>query len=119
MVHERETQKGHDNGHSGGRLLLRVLVDYDRCLLRRLHDTARVLVERLLRLQPVVLILANISLMTHSKFRRLIGYYGLVVAMINLLFVVFSNTPLLEWFTVFTALFYVALLSYNTLNPPS
>ncbi len=67
----------------------------------------------------IVLILANISLMTHSKFRRPIGYYGLVVALINLLFVVFSNTPLLEWFTVFTALFYVALLSHNTLNPPS
>jgi hypothetical protein len=45
---------------------------------------------------------------------KLIGYYGLVVAAINLLFVAFSNTPLLEWFTVFTALGYVALLSYNT-----
>jgi len=67
----------------------------------------------------IVLILANISLMTHSKFRRPIGYYGLIVALINVLFVVFSNTPLLEWFTVFTALIYVALLSYNTLNPQS
>jgi hypothetical protein len=57
---------------------------------------------------------ANASLMTHRKFMKLIGYYGLVVAAINLLFVAFSNTPLLEWFTVFTALGYVALLSYNT-----
>jgi hypothetical membrane protein len=62
----------------------------------------------------IVLILANASLMTHRKFMKLIGYYGLVVAAINLLFVAFSNTPLLEWFTVFTALGYVALLSYNT-----
>lgn len=62
----------------------------------------------------VVLILANISLMTHSKFRRPIGYYGLIVALINLLFLVSSDTPLLEWFTVFTALGYVALLSHNT-----
>ena len=64
----------------------------------------------------IVLILANAALMTHSKFIRPIGYYGLVVAVINLLFVAFSNTPILEWFTVFTALGYVAFLSYNTLK---
>ena len=67
-------------------------------------------------LNLIVLILANISLMTHPKFLRAICYYGLIVALINTLFVVFSNTPVLEWFTVFTALGYVALLSYNTLK---
>ena len=61
-----------------------------------------------------VLILANVSLITHRKFIRPVGYYGLVVAMINLLFVGLTYTSLLEWFTVFTALGYVALLSYNT-----
>ncbi len=66
----------------------------------------------------VVLILANVSLMIHPKFIRPIGYYGLVVAVINLLFVVFYNTPILEWFTVFTALGYVALLAYNTFRLP-
>lgn len=66
----------------------------------------------------VVLVLANISLITHPNFRRPIAYYGLIVALINLLFVGFSNTPLLEWFTVFTALGYAALLSYNTLRLP-
>jgi hypothetical protein len=55
--------------------------------------------------------------MTHPKFLRPIAYYGFIVALINLLFVVASNTPVLEWFTVFTALGYVALLSYNTLRP--
>lgn len=65
----------------------------------------------------IVLILANVSLMTHPRFRRPIGYYGIIVALINLLFVVASNTPLLEWFTVFTALGYAGLLSYNTLRP--
>jgi hypothetical membrane protein len=64
----------------------------------------------------IFLILANASLMTHPKFIRPIGYYGLVVALINLVFVAFSNTPILEWFTVFTALGYVAFLSYNTLK---
>lgn len=67
----------------------------------------------------VVLIFANLSLMTHSKFRRSIGYYGLVAAFINLLLVALSDTPLLEWFTVFTALGYVAFLSYNTLKMPA
>jgi hypothetical membrane protein len=65
----------------------------------------------------IVLILANVSLMTHPKFLRPIAYYGFIVALINLLFVVASNAPVLEWFTVFTALGYVALLSYNTLRP--
>ena len=64
----------------------------------------------------LVLILANVSLMTHPKFIKPIGYYGLVVAAVNLLFVVLTSTPLLEWFTVFTALAYAGLLAYNTLR---
>ena len=66
----------------------------------------------------LVLILANSSLITHRKFIKPIGYYGLIVAVINLLFVVFSYTPSLEWFTVFTALGYVTLLSFNTFKMP-
>lgn len=62
----------------------------------------------------LVLILANFALITHRKFIRAIGYYGFVVAVINLLFVGLSYTSILEWFTVFTALGYVAFLSYNT-----
>jgi len=65
----------------------------------------------------LVLIMANLSLMTHPKFIRPIGYYGLAVAVVNLLFVVLTSTPLLEWFTVFTALIYAGLLAYNTLRP--
>ena len=64
----------------------------------------------------LVLILANICLMTHPKFIRPIGYYGLAVAVVNLLFVVLTTTPLLEWFTVFTALLYAGLIAYNTLK---
>jgi hypothetical membrane protein len=62
----------------------------------------------------MVLVLSSVSLLTHPKFMRLIGYYGLVVALINLVFVGFSYTSILEWFTVFTALGYVAFFSYNT-----
>jgi hypothetical membrane protein len=64
----------------------------------------------------VVLILANLSLMTRPKFIRAIGCYGLAVAVVNLLSVVLATTPLLEWFTVFTALAYAGLLAYNTLK---
>jgi hypothetical membrane protein len=67
----------------------------------------------------LVLILANVSLMTHRKFIRPIGYYGLIVAVINLLFVGLAYTSILEWFTVFTALGYVAFLSYNTFRASS
>jgi len=65
-------------------------------------------------LNLIVLLLVNVSLMTHRKFIRPVGYYGLIVGVVNLLFVGLAYTSLLEWFTVFTALGYVALLSYNT-----
>jgi hypothetical membrane protein len=67
-------------------------------------------------LNLLVLILVGVSLFTHPAYLRPVGYYGFVVAAINLLFVFASDTPLLEWFTVFTALGYVALLVYNTFN---
>jgi hypothetical membrane protein len=60
----------------------------------------------------IVLILLGVSLFTHPNYIRRIAYYGFVVAIINLIFV-FYNIPLLEWFTVFTALGYVGLLVYN------
>ena len=64
-------------------------------------------------LNPVVLALMGISLFTHPDYIRPIAYYGFVVVAINLLFIFVSNTPILEWFTVFSALGYVGLLVYN------
>jgi hypothetical membrane protein len=64
-------------------------------------------------LNLMVLILVGASLFTHPKYFKLIAYYGFIVAVINLLFAFVYSTPLLEWFTVFTALGYVGLLSYN------
>ncbi|MHA1490212.1 MAG: DUF998 domain-containing protein [Promethearchaeota archaeon] len=62
----------------------------------------------------VVLILSGIALILHSDFIKLICVYGFVVAFINLLFVFILITPLIEWFTVFTALGYAGLIVYNT-----
>jgi hypothetical membrane protein len=64
-------------------------------------------------LNLVVLILVGASLFTHSRYIKAIAYYGFTVAAINLAFVFVSNTPLLEWFTVFTSLGYVGLITYN------
>lgn len=50
---------------------------------------------------------------THLRYIRAIAYCGFIVAAINFAFLFVSNTPLLEWFTVFTALGYVGLIAYN------
>jgi hypothetical membrane protein len=63
----------------------------------------------------LVLILVSASLYSHSKIMKPIAYYGLIVAAINLVFVLVDK-PILEWFTVFTALGFVALLAYNMLK---
>ncbi len=65
-------------------------------------------------LNLIVLVLMGASLFTHPRHIKAIAGYGFIVAVINLTFLFVSNTPLLEWFTVFTALGYVGLLSYNT-----
>jgi hypothetical membrane protein len=64
-------------------------------------------------LSLIVLVSVGASLFTHPRYTRAIGYYGFIVAAINLVFVFRYGTPLLEWFTVFTALGYVGLISYN------
>lgn len=67
-------------------------------------------------LNLVVLVLLGITLFTHPKYIKPIAYYGFAVAAINLLFVLVYSTPILEWFTVFTALGYVGLLVFNMLK---
>jgi hypothetical membrane protein len=62
----------------------------------------------------IVLILANISLMTHPKFMKPIGLYGLAIALLSLVFDGTVGGPIVEWFTVFGSLCYVGLLVFNT-----
>jgi hypothetical membrane protein len=64
-------------------------------------------------LNLIVLVLIGASLFTHPRYIKAIAYYGFIVALVNLVFVFASSTPILEWFTVFTALGYVGLLTYN------
>ncbi|MBY8982784.1 MAG: DUF998 domain-containing protein [Candidatus Lokiarchaeota archaeon] len=60
-----------------------------------------------------VLILIGFALIIHEKFKKIIAFYGWIVALVNISFLWF-HTPLLEWFTVFTALGLAALIAYNS-----
>jgi hypothetical membrane protein len=64
-------------------------------------------------LNLMVIILVSLALYAHPSYLRPISYYGFIVAIINLLFVLIYDNPIFEWFTVFTALGFVGLLSYN------
>jgi hypothetical membrane protein len=64
-------------------------------------------------LNLIVLVFAGASLYTHEHYMKAVAIYGFAVAIVNLALLVVPNTPILEWFTVFTALGYVGLLSYN------
>jgi hypothetical membrane protein len=64
-------------------------------------------------LNLVVLVVLGITLFNHPRYIKAIAVYGFIVAAVNLMFLFLPNTSLLEWFTVFTALGYIGLLSYN------
>ena len=67
-------------------------------------------------LNLLVLIFANVSLLTHPKFIKLIAVYGFIVAIINLALVVLPSSSIIEWFTVFTALGFAGLLVINMMK---
>jgi hypothetical protein len=67
-------------------------------------------------LNLLVLIFANISLLTHTEFIKMIAIYGFIVAAVNFSFVVLTSSSVIEWFTVFTALGYAGLLSVNMIK---
>ena len=64
----------------------------------------------------IVLILVNLSLLWHPKFIKLIALYGFAIDFLSLYLEVTIGGPVVEWFTVFGALIFVALLSLNTLK---
>jgi hypothetical protein len=64
-------------------------------------------------LNLLVLVFANVSLLTHPNFIRPIAVYGFAVAIINLALVVLPSSSVIEWFTVFTALGFAGLLVIN------
>lgn len=64
----------------------------------------------------IVLILINVALLWHPKFLKVIAVYGFSINVLSLGFELAVGGPLVEWFTVFGSLGFVALLSFNTLS---
>ncbi len=64
----------------------------------------------------IVLILVNVALLRHPKFLKAIAIYSLSINILSLGFELAVGGPLVEWFTVFGSLGFVALLSFNTLT---
>jgi hypothetical membrane protein len=66
------------------------------------------------------LILANMSLWKHPSYVRAFGYYAVLVAVIDVVFIytfiAYEHAPVWEWIAVFSALLWVAMLAYNTLR---
>ncbi|MEJ2252702.1 MAG: hypothetical protein P8Y97_23970, partial [Candidatus Lokiarchaeota archaeon] len=60
-----------------------------------------------------VLIVISFALLLHKAFKKPIAFYGIIIAILDLIFLYFFNTPILEWFDVFTALSWVGLIIYN------
>jgi hypothetical membrane protein len=63
----------------------------------------------------IVILVVITSLMTHPRFMKLIGVYGYLVTIASLIFDSTVGGPLVEWFTVFTALGFAGLLVINML----
>ncbi len=64
----------------------------------------------------LVLIVVNAALLLHPRFIKLIAIYGYAIDILSLGFELTIGGPITEWFTVFGALLYVALISFNTLQ---
>ncbi|TFG31520.1 DUF998 domain-containing protein [Candidatus Thorarchaeota archaeon] len=62
----------------------------------------------------IVLILVNLSLIWHPHFFKPIAVYGIAIDFISLGLESAISGPIVEWFTVFGSLFFVALISANS-----
>ena len=63
-----------------------------------------------------VLLFASIALWTNPNFYKGIAIYGIAIAAVNFVFaILLSNSPLLEWVTVFTALGFAGLIVINAI----
>jgi hypothetical membrane protein len=64
----------------------------------------------------VVLILVNLALLWHPKFIKPIALYGIAICFLSLGFEISIGGPIVEWFTVFGSLIFVALISFNSIK---
>lgn len=75
----------------------------------------------------LVLIIGNISLLNHEKYKKWIGYYGFFAALVDLTLIILViltlngiqssiSAHLVEWLAVFISLGWIGLLVYNMTN---
>ena len=64
----------------------------------------------------VGLILINLAFLWHPKFIKPIALYGFILDVLTLSLEMVMHGPLIEWITVFGSLFFVALISINSLR---
>ncbi|NHJ14409.1 MAG: DUF998 domain-containing protein [Candidatus Thorarchaeota archaeon] len=64
----------------------------------------------------LVLILVNLALLWHPQFIKAIALYGISIDLLSLGLEFALGGSIVEWFTVFGALLFVGLLSFNTLR---
>ncbi|MBD3160281.1 MAG: DUF998 domain-containing protein [Candidatus Lokiarchaeota archaeon] len=62
----------------------------------------------------VVLILVSIGLLLHPSFVKIFGLYGLFIDFSSLFLAFSLGGPIVEWYTVFGALVFVAMVCLNT-----
>jgi hypothetical membrane protein len=61
-----------------------------------------------------VLILISVGLLLHPKFREIFGLYGIAIDLSSLVLALTIGGPITEWYTVFGALAFVGIVSWNT-----
>jgi hypothetical membrane protein len=69
----------------------------------------------------IVLLTISLSLLVHGRQGVLVSIYGFAIAFSSLVFVISFESPLVEWYTVFSSLGYVGLiawLSQRLIFPP-
>ena len=64
----------------------------------------------------IVLILINVALLWNPQFIKPIALYGASINILSLAFELSISGPIVEWFTVFGSLIFVALISMNSLR---
>ena len=65
------------------------------------------------------LVFTNIAIFSDPRYLRWIGYYALLAIVIDLVFMytyfAYAHNTIWEWLAVFSALLWVAMVSYNLL----
>ena len=76
-------------------------------------------VDHVLFASFLVLVFTNIAIFSDPRYLRWIGYYALLAIVIDLVFMytyfAYAHNTIWEWLAVFSALLWVAMVSYNLL----